>query len=207
MITFGPKVNRSYSLHLPFAGEYSTVDVFFSKSNTYIGFVTDQLTHTMKRNGEISSTVYRDLSQSGFASTFLDIKSFKSNNLDVRCQFNNILPEYKDKIQYVANETIKISKVSTENGSYDSCIYIYVFGLSDYNDDFLYVIAERQHIDVVLNKKLVRTCGLQLSTKECLSDVNKMISHYSGKDEQIEEHKANTRKTIEDILNVDIIKK
>lgn len=185
MITFGSKVNRSFSIYTPFIDDMTTVNVFFHKTNTFLGFTIDNNTMSMVKEGEITSKLYKDLKQSSFATTFLDIRDFSSNTLDIRNQFSNINDPYKDKIQYITNETIKLSKIPNPhdpNKYFESCLYIYVFNLLDYENDFLYFLAERQHIDQALGKKLVRTCALQLSTKQCNDDLQDMMEFYKGND-------------------------
>ena len=202
MISFGNKINRSYSLYLPFRGNFTIITTYFSKSNTYIAFVTEQSIMQACKNGELNSQIYRDLRQSSFASTFLDIRDLKSSNLDIRCQFSNILPNFKDKIQYFSNETIKLSKVQTSNGPFESVLYLYVFGFSDYPDDFIYCLAERQHIDTVIGKKLVRTSAIQISTKDCLENMNKMVSFYNGKtDRELKQEFSDIEDTMKEVLN------
>ena len=154
--------------------------------NTYVGFKTDQIISRLTRDGEVKTHIFKNLKQSSFASTFLDIRDIRSGTMDIRCQFNNILPQYRGQIQYVTNETVKLCKVRASDGKdYDSLLYIYVFFFSDYPDDFLYFLVERQHIDTTINKKLVRTFGLQISTVDCLDNMNKMISFYNGGTEEI----------------------
>lgn len=180
MLTFGSKINRSYTMYLPFKTDHVEVSVMFNKSNTYLGFNTDQTLYQMHRNNEIHSQIFKDLRESSFATTFLDLREFKSKNLDIRQQFHNILPQFEDKIQYVANETVKLSKVQTKNGQFESSLYIFVFNFSDYENDFLFFLVERQHIDIVLDKKLVRTCGLQICTNDVHEDLLKMIECYNS---------------------------
>lgn len=182
-ITFGNKVNRSFSMYVPFNGDNVSFKVFFHKTNTYLGFTTDHSLSNMVRNGEAATHIYRDLNQSSFASTFLDIRNFSSPNLDIRCQFSNVLEQYREKIQYLSNETIKLAKYSNPKNpkkTFESLLYIYAFGFSDYPDDFLYILAERQHIDLFLNKKLVRTSALQISTKSFNDDLQTIVKNCNG---------------------------
>ena len=132
MLTFGSKLNRSYTMYIPFMNDHIEVSVLFNKSNTFVGFNTDQRIYQMHRNNEVHSQIYKDLKESVFAATFLDLRNFKSRNLDIRQQFNNVLPPFQDKIQYEANETIKVSKVKTNllfESKYNlkSCLSVLLF--------------------------------------------------------------------------------
>jgi len=181
MLTFGTKLNRSYSLYLPFTGKYETVTVYFHKGNASLGFKPGHNLQEASKNNLISINTYKDLKKSTFASTFLDIKDFVSENLNIKNQFSNVLEPYKQKIQYLANESIKLSKFELEDGKVlENLLYIYSFTFTDYDNEFLFILAERQHIDTVLNKKFVRTSGIQISTYQCLEDMVKTAEFYKG---------------------------
>jgi hypothetical protein len=143
----------------------------------------------MCKENEATTQIFKDIKCSSFASTFLDIRDVKSSGLDVRNQFCNIQEKFRDKLFYITNETIKLHKIANPNGDdqpnqkkyFESNLFIYIFGLSNYPDDFLYVLAERHHIDTYLNKKLVRSCGFQICTKECQENLNNMVRSENGK--------------------------
>ena len=181
MLTLGSKLNRLYQLHLPFMDDFCEITVLFNKSNSFIGFNVDQQHYIKSRNNDIKCFIFNDLSKSAFAVSFLDIRNFRSRNLDIMNQFNNILPEFKDKIHYESNETIKLSKINIPNGKLESCLYIYIFRMTDFNNNFLYCLIERQHIDVALDKKIVRTSAIQLSSNECYEDLTLMIESTNRK--------------------------
>ena len=179
MLTLGSKLNRSYSVYLPFRNDYCEISILFNKTNSFIGFNLDQNHYIQSRNNEIKSFLFPELTRSAFATTFLDLRDLRSKNLDIKQQFHNIKNEFKDKIHYETNETIKLSKVITSKGSFESILYVYVFRFVDFGTDFLYTLVERQHIDVVLDKKIVRTAGIQLSTNEVNEDLALMVESYN----------------------------
>jgi len=182
MLTFGSKLNRSYSMYLPFMDDHYGITIFFSKTNTFLGFKTDSKLQSITRDDNISVNTFKDLKRSLFANTFLDIRDYKGDNLDIRRQFCNIYKKYSETIQYIANESIKLSKITTESGTFESLLYMYGFTFTDYQSDFIYLLVERQHIDTVINKKLVRTSAIQISTKECMDNMQRMIEHYNEND-------------------------
>lgn len=182
MLTFGTKANRSYSMYLPFKTSFITISCFFSKTSTFLGFQTRDDLQGITKEFDIQVSTFKDLKRSLFSNTFLDIKDYRSDTLDIRNQFSDILPPYSELIQYITNESIKIQKVTTTSGTFNSVLYLYSFSFTDYPGDFLYVLAERQHIDTILNKKLVRTSAIQISTKECLDGMVKMADHYRGEE-------------------------
>jgi hypothetical protein len=206
MFTLGNKLNRSYSLYLPFIDDsHCEITIVFNKSNSFIGFNIDQRNYVAARNGEIKSNIYQDLSSSEFATSFLDIRNYRSKNLDIKQQFHNILPEFRDKIHYETNETVKLSKIQTVKGKFESCLYIYIFRYTDFGNNFLYCLVERQHIDVVLDKKIVRTGSIQLSSNDCYEDMALIVESVNR--ELVETSDADTvitnvfspRKNIKDV--------
>lgn len=205
MLTLGSKLNRLYTMYLPFMDDFCEISILFNKSNSFMGFNLDQRNYVKSRNNESKCFIFNDLSKSAFATSFLDIRDFRSKNLDIKQQFNNILPEFKDKIHYETNETVKLSKITTPKGKLESCLYIYVFRLTDYGNDFLYCLTERQHIDVVLDKKIVRTSAIQLSSNGCHEDLTSMIESTNRRVVQIEHTDRisdifTERKNIKDVL-------
>jgi hypothetical protein len=133
------------------------------------------------KDGRAKSIIYKDLKQSSFATTFLDIQDFQSPTLDIKNQFSNIKQDYRDRVQYVTNESIKLAKFPSphdKSKTFESVLYLYTFRFSDYDDNFLYFLAERQHIDQALGRKLVRTMSIQVCTNQCLEDLNEMNRFY-----------------------------
>jgi len=181
MITYGPKFNRSYSQYLNFVDGPLTMTAFFHKNNTHLAFTIDRDVMNRVKAGDIHSTIYKDLNDSSFATTFLVIKDFQSQTLDIKNQFSNIKPEFQDKIQYVTNEAIKLAKFphpTQPNKHLESILFLYTFRFADYGDDFLYFLAERQHIDQAVGKKLVRTMALQVCTNQCYENLGEMNKFY-----------------------------
>jgi len=177
MLTLGNKLNRLYSIHVPFMGRFCDISLIFNKSNSFLAFNLDQCNYIKSRKGELHSTIYQDLSKSEFAMTFLDIRNYKSKNLDIKMQFHNILSDHQGHVHYETNETIKLAKIQTQKGSFDSCLYIYIFRYTDFDDNFLYCLAERQHIDVALDKKIVRTSAIQLASNDCYEDMALIVEN------------------------------
>lgn len=202
MISYGSKFNRSFGLYLPFRGNFTTVTVYFHKSNTHLGFTSDNLVNRMCRDGEVHTQIFKDLNQSSFSNTFLDIRNVKSGGLDIRNQFCNILNSYKDRIFYITNETIKLHKIPNPDKPdkpFESVLYLYVFSFSDYSEDFLYVLAERHHIDTCINKKLVRTSAFQIATTECQENLNDMV-HSSDTELNSKRYTKDQDSTLSDVF-------
>ena len=74
MISFGSKINRCYSLYVPFNGKEISIQLYFSRNNTYLGFVYDDVVNNMIKNKNVNVQIYKDLNDSIFAKTFLQYK-------------------------------------------------------------------------------------------------------------------------------------
>lgn len=181
MITFGSKANRCYSIFVPFNNKEIIIDTYFSRCNTYIGFNHDSIVNDMIINDNVSSTIYKDINESIFCKTFLKTTNFISDSLDIKNQYNGVIDDRKDRIHNYSVESVRVSKIKTANGDFESTLNVYSFSLTDYMRDFLYVIAERQHIDTVIGKKLVRTSAIQISKKHICDNILKMYNHYNFK--------------------------
>ncbi len=194
MLTLGNKLNRSYSLYLPFNNRNCEVSILFNKNNSYIGFNIDHENHAASKRGDIVCYMFSDITKSSIASTFLDTRNVRNRTLDIKQQFHSIKPEFKDKIQYECNETIKVSKVRINSTELISSLYVYSFRFPDFGNDLVYILAERQHIDVIMKKKIVRTAAVQLTTNEVHEDLLDMIQTYNRQF-------LNHEKTIDDAID------
>ncbi len=194
MLTLGNKLNRSYSLYLPFNGRSCEISILFNKNNSYLGFNIDHENHSAYKRGDITCYLFPDITKSSIASTFLDTRDMKNRTLDIKQQFHDIKREFKDRIQYECNETIKVSQVRINQNNLISGLYIYSFRFPDFGNDFVYVLAERQHIDVIMKKKIVRTAAVQLATNEVHEDLLDMIQQYN-------QQFLNKEKSIDDVID------
>jgi len=177
------KFNRAHTIKLHFDGKWSELTIFYNKNNLYTSFNLDQSTYerTKRKDGGCSSGVFFDLSKSLFCKTFLDVKNFYTSNLDAKNQFNTILAQHRDIVSCELNETIVLEKqkVTWSKIPQDSSLNIHVFRLALYEDLFYYVLAERQYVDTILGKKIVRTSALQVETEEARKYINQASSKFS----------------------------
>ena len=181
MITFGNKLNRRYSVYFPFMNTYGLFDVYFHRNNSYLAINVDYKFVDYLKDNRCWFYIFRDLPQSPFAKTFLDIRDVQSKRMDIQNQFFDIKEEHKGNIQYLNNETIKISKIEIGDKIFESFLYVYTFTIDNQENEFIYTVVERQHIDIPLQKKIVRTCGVQISTNEKLEEMVKRYNYENGK--------------------------
>ena len=185
MITFGNKLNRRYSLNFPFLDSYGIIDIYFHKNNSYLALNICPKFIDYLKNNDCWYYIYRDIKKSPFVNTFLKVSDLQTKRMDIQNQFSNIQEDQKGKIQYLNNETVKVSRLETNNGTFESLLYVYTFTFDNEGNEFLYTIIERQHIDMALEKKVVRSIGVQLSTNTKLQDMLKRCNYNHNESEKI----------------------
>ena len=175
------KFNRCHSLKLQFENDICELSVFYNKGNLYTGFQLDQTTYERTKRGNYSSGVFFDLNKSLFCKTFLDTKNFYTNTMDIKNQFTSIYPHHKDLIRCELSETIVLSKqhVRWSKVPQDNSLTVSVFRLSLYENDMFYVLAERQFIDTILGKKIVRSSAYQIQTEEAKKYTDAAAAKYN----------------------------
>lgn len=172
-LTLGKSLDRQYSVRIPFLNGYYNIGVFFNKRSTFLLFKVDPnfpKKHAMDRSIKIS--MFKNLESSRFVETFLELHSYRSTNLDISNQFHILKNEYYFDINLFLNETIQLSKVEVHDKELFDTLSLYGFNLTAYSSEFIYIIAERQNIVKKLNKKIVRTTAVQISTAPSLSHLD-----------------------------------
>jgi len=169
-LTLGKSFNRSYNKRIRFLDGFYNIGTFFDKKSTFLLFSVDpdfSKSSSYKHNVKIN--MFKNLESSKFCETFINLHNFRKNTLDISNQFESIKSEYTHDISFVFNESIILSKVKLDEDKtvYDS-LNLYGFTMNSYIEEFLFLIAERHSILKRLQKKVVRTSGLQIATKSSI---------------------------------------
>jgi len=167
-LKLGKSFNRSYNLRIPILDGYYNIGMFFDKKSTFLLFRVDpDFTHsTFQRNIKIN--MFKNLEQSKFCETFVDLHNYRKNTLDISNQYDKIKDDYTHDISMVLNESIVLSKVELYDKDVYDTLNIYGFSMNSYVDEFLFIITERHNVLKRLGKKIVRTSGLQIATTPAL---------------------------------------
>ena len=112
--------------------------------------------------------MFKNIESSKFCETFLNLHNYKSGSLDIVNQFKEIKSDYTLDVNFLFNETLTMSKIVTDTSTYYDSLNLYCFTLSAYMNEFFFLIAERQNIIPKLQKKIVRSSGIQISTSSSL---------------------------------------
>ncbi len=201
-LQLGKALDRLYTLRLPFLDGFYNVGVFFNKRSTFLLFKIDSYFPPNKEVGKSTKiTMFKNLESSKFTETFLDLHSYRSSNLDILNQFQDIRAEYHIDCNIMLNETISVAKIDIGDGRHlFDTMTVYGLTLTSYSNEFVFLIAERQNIIRKLKKKVVRTTAIQIATSSSLS----LIDEYHN--ERLESKRHQIREMIKPSEEKDIIK-
>lgn len=175
-LSLGKTFNRSYNLRVPFLDGYYNIGAFFNKRSPFLLFRVDPSFNDNITSHGVKINMFKNLESSRFSETFLVLHNFRKATLDIINQFQEIKSSYHFDVNFIFNETLKLSKIEIEDRVLFDTLTLYGFTLSSYDNEFIFVIAERQSIIKKLNKKVVRTTGIQIATSRALSLLNDFYS-------------------------------
>ncbi|MGD2072541.1 MAG: hypothetical protein PVG65_03535 [Candidatus Thorarchaeota archaeon] len=181
----GKQFNRNYNIRFKFLDGFYNIGIFFDKRSTFLLFSVEpdfskskDIIYSNKIN------MFKNLESSKFCETFLELHNFRKNNLDISNQFHEVKPEYSGEISFLLNETLTLAKVKLDDRELYDVMSLYGFTINAHIDEFIFLVAERQHIATKLKKKIVRTTGIQISTAPALETLDEyhLESQTAGKE-------------------------
>ena len=168
-LKLGKSFDRNYNLRLPFLSGFCDIGIFFNKRSTFLLFSLDQSIKDVDIGG-VKVNMFKNIEASKFCETFLELHNFRKNTLDIVNQFKNIRPEYQHEISFILNETINLAKIEIDDErSVFDCLNLYGFTITTFSTEFIFLLTERQNIVRNLNRKVVRSSGIQIATTKSLS--------------------------------------
>lgn len=189
MLSLGKSLNREYNLRVPFLDGFYNIGLFFNTKSTFLLFSVDS-DFSQSSNKEIKDSsrvnMFKNIESSRFAETFLNLHNYRGTSLDILNQFKEIKPDFSDDVMIVLNETHILNKITVESNTYFDQLLLYMFTLSSYPNEFLYLIAERQNVSQKVKKKIVRTTSLQIATTRALSLMEEYYSELKKSEKMYE---------------------
>jgi len=172
-LTLGRSFDRNYKMRLSFLDGYYNIGIFFNKRSTFLLFKVDpDFSKVTNQKHGVKINMFKNLESSKFCETFINLHNFKKSTLDIINQFENIKSEYYHEISFLLNETLTLSKTEIGDKILYDTLTIYGFTLNSFMSEFIFILAERQNIDNKLNKKMVRTSGIQIATSSAIDLLN-----------------------------------
>jgi len=205
MLELGKSLNRNYNIRLPFLDGFYNIGLFFNSKSTFLLFSVKP-DFSESKSKEISDSLrinmFKNIESSKFSETFLNLHTYNSRTLDIINQFKEIKPEFTDEVGFIFNETITLNKVTVGDNIFYDQLLLYMLTINSYNNEFFYLIAERQNINQKLGKKIVRTSGLQISSGRAMSIINDFYNASRDSEEFIknESYKINQ----EEVITLDV---
>ena len=168
-LSLGKTFNRNYVFRIPVANDFYDVNIFFNKKSNFLLFRVDPVISRSKNSTSSKISMFKNIEGSKFSKTFLELNNYQNKNLTITNQFKNIKPDLYDEINFVMNEHINIAKHYIDGRELYDTMTIYGFTITSCTDEYFFMIAERQHIVKRLNKKVVTTSGLEISSLNALN--------------------------------------
>jgi len=163
-LNLGKSFDRSYNLRVPFLDGYYDLGVFFSKKSSFLLF---DLSRSSSRSS-VRINMFKNLEASVFCETFLNLHNYRKNTLDIINQFDSVRTEYDSYITMCMNEGVTLQKVQVGDKDFFDNLTIYGFTITSHFNEFIFIVAERQNIIKRLDKKIVRSTGIQIGTTASL---------------------------------------
>jgi len=171
-LKLGKSFDRNYNLRIPFLNSFYDIGIFFNKKSTFLLFSVDPGIRSTESEG-VKINMFKNLESSKFCETFLELHNYRKSTLDILNQFKCIKADYYHEVSFIFNETLNLSKIDIdEDKTIFDCLTVYGFTLNSYQTEFVFLITERQNIVKHLNRKIVRTSGLQIGTTQALTMLN-----------------------------------
>jgi len=200
-LTLGKTFDREYKLRIPFLDGFYDIGVFFNKKSTFLLFNVDsEFPNDIDSHGT-KVNMFKNLESSKFVETFLNLHNYRKQSLDIINQFQSVKNEYFHDVNYLFNETIRVARIEVDGRVLYDALTLYGLSLSAFNNESIFIIAERQNIIKKLDKKLVRTTGIQICTARAV----KMINEFHLESRKSKSFRNNVKKIPIDSDNKNII--
>lgn len=170
-LQLGKSFNRNYKIRLPFLDGFYDIGLFYNNKSSFLLFSVDSdFTQTKSKDlkHSIKIAMFKNIESSKFCETFLNLHNYRSSSLDIINQFKEIKPEYINDVNFLFNESVTMSKIVVDNSTFYDSLNLYCFTLSAFMNEFIFLIAERQNIISKLQKKIVRSSAIQISTSSSI---------------------------------------
>jgi len=176
-LTLGKDVNRSYNLRLPFMDQHVNIGVYFNKFSNLVLFKVDKDSDVSKKVLGVKINFFKNIALSKFANNILDLHNYKNKHIDILNQYIDIKDKYKNEIRNNITENIYLSKytINEDKDIYES-LTLYGFCLNTFPWEYIYIIAERQHIVKKMEKKFVRSTAMQIGVSNSLEFLDQLIN-------------------------------
>ena len=172
-LILGKSLDRSYNLRVPFLSGHFNIGIYFNKKSPFLLFSAEHQDSKFEKSvSGIKLAMFKNLKSSKFVNTFMDLNNYRNPRLDIIDQFKELKEVYYGHVNLFLNETIILSKHTIDEKDIFDTLIIYGFELPAYFGEYIFILAERQNIIKNLQKKIVRSTGLQIATSNSLQMID-----------------------------------
>ncbi len=175
-LSLGKSFNRNYNLRIPFSNSFYDIGVFFDKKTSFLLFSVSSASKI--KNDFVKINMFKNLESSKFCETYLELHQYRGKNLDIINQVKCIRSEQSGECHQFLNENLNLAKIAHEDKYFYDSLNIYGYTINGYESNFIFLVAERQHIVSKINKKIVRTTGMQIASSESFKELNDFHDEY-----------------------------
>ena len=173
MLKLGSSLNREYRIRFSFLDGFCNLGIFTNPKKLLVLFSLNSEVIDVYPKVQMN----RNLRANLFCEKCINLYSYQSKSLDIKNQFNGIKKEHDSIISQTMNETIVISKINLNNKVLSNQLEIFGFTIIGFESEYLYVIAERQLINMERQKKIVRTCGIEIASSEAIDYITNSLDN------------------------------
>jgi len=169
-LTLGKSFNRQIKMRLPFQNYFYDIGIFYTTSINFNLFdIRPIYKHGSNPSSEAKINMFKNIEASDFCTDFLEMKIEN----DRPSRFIAVKDNFQADIYCDFIETIMMSN--------NNNMKIYLFSLTKYDNDFLYILVERKNISKVSEDKVISTLsGIQITTSTVnnyLNELKKVIGY------------------------------
>lgn len=180
-LSLGKLFNRCYCSRVPFLNGFYDIGVYFDTKSHFFLFDIKPIA-TMVNNCGVNVRMFKNIEAAKFTQLFLDLHSYRSDNLDIKNQIKTIKENSCDAINMILIESIILGnhRISSDKTIKDT-MNIYGYGFSNYPNEYLFMVAERCFICRQTNRKIVRTGALQIASTDSSDFIESIFLSEIGK--------------------------
>jgi len=180
-LTLGKAFNRSHNMRVHFLDGFYDIGIFYNTKSYFVLFDIKPIASMTNNDCSTKIQMFKNIEASKFCQLFMNLHSYKSENLDIQNQVKKIKSNYDDTLIMNMNETITLARINlTSEKQVEDFINIQGYTLTDYTNEYLFLIVERCFIDRYDSKKIVRTGAIQLSTSNSFDFVESIYLTETG---------------------------
>jgi len=153
--------------------------VLFSKQNPGLRFSIDSDSNKIN-NKNIDITMFRNLESSKFCQSFFSLETKEDEKFDYKNKFHGCNKQYEKNIFKYTQERIDLQMSTKADRPSNNYLLILGFKLFDLDDNLLFFFVQRRIFNSITKLNIIRTTGLQFSTKTGLIALDKYHNNFEN---------------------------